>query len=824
MKTYKIKRLFVPALALVLVLTMCIIPINNRYDAAGENYLNNSGLEDSGSRQESYGNYAIPNGQQIQILKYWYGFNWTNPGVKNTLSQTTEARNGKYALRMDLTPGTQALRIYPSKDIFNSQIPAGYYELSFWVKSNNSNESTRVEVKTAESNVYSQQITKGESWHQIIIDGIYLNGTNGCLADYSPSGYTGGINLMFIFAADSTKSYVIIDDVCLKKSENLLANSSFENTEKLWNNSTGGYGNPGYKNKIVGNGQNNLLADGWYGFNWLNSAPKRIYTNHTIDAYDSKYALNVNIPSGSQSLTVYPKTDTVDRANITKGYYYLSVWVKSSNDSAKSVLELKKTDGTTYKTQITKSEKWHQVILDNVYLESLDDIADFQSGKHIKLIFAADSSGDETYITVDKIELRKMESWSNMDFENINGMSGWEANTTGTAVAKVVTGGLDNSKAFKASLPANNDTITLSEVTLPSDLDERGYYMLVFSAKGNGGLKVSLKHDEAGTDYTAMLSNEWQKFVVKDIPCSSAKIDSLVFYFTNGTNESAEILLDEISFYRQIGPGGFIDGLSANVTDGVLHLPEVSEGYKVEIAESDNDNIIATDGTVTSPETETIVNLTLRIINVNDSNDFAKAEPIAVSVKPFIVNLLPNSSFNEVNANDTVGYSNKTIISGQYNETVLNWRALLWNGVAFSTTHTTGQKSGDYALQVNVPINASSKGDKTVTIHPDYFSMDSFLPAGSYTMSITYKSNNTSDMDSFYIRESASDLKCIIDMPNTNGIWSTVSKNFTITEDLIYAKGTSDTRAANTSIAIKVNLNGTTEAQVIIDSISLVKN
>ena len=130
--------------------------------------------------------------------------------------------------------------------------------------------------------------------------------------------------------------------------ENLLANGSFETADKMWNSAAGKSGNAGYSNFKVGHGQSNLIADGWYGTNYHSAAVT--YLNHTGDAYTGNYAININIPVGAGNLTIYPKTDTFDKAKVKEGYYEFSAWIKSNNKS--SSFELKTSDGKVYSAKI----------------------------------------------------------------------------------------------------------------------------------------------------------------------------------------------------------------------------------------------------------------------------------------------------------------------------------------------------------------------------------------------------------------------------------------------------------------------------------------
>ena len=693
-------------------------------------------------------------GQHNIVAEGWAATN--DRGTRMWIDHTTDSKEGNYALKFNIPSATdtQAVTVKPYADAVDTgslTTNGAYYKFTAWVKGTNS--KSRLEIKTTDGKVYKQEIPAGQTWHKVELDNVFLSKT----VTFGQDSYTNDqgktsyyYQIYIVVDKDTTEeTELYIDNLSLSITDNVLADGGFETAAD----------SNGFTDKYVGRCQTNMLTKSFLGYHDYEGIKEdmAISVDHS-DAGRSGYALHFKMPANSGTkLTVFPYKSAHDLSVVKAGYYTLSVWVKSTSSSAKLEVE---TNDKTYKKDIPLSMEWQKVSLDNIYLadgasnlKSYKPDTQRKEGYAIKLIMST-VADYKTELMVDDISLTPIEFMSNADFEN--GISGWLGNSTSGATADAVelTDAKSGSNALKLSLPASSG-ITVSEVALPKTDLVQGFYMFAFYAKGSGTLKAETAQGRDSSNLDCTLSDEWQLFVQKDIVVDSGELNALKFVAENTGSAAAEIYIDNVQFYRQVGPGGYIDMLNARIDKrGELQLTVPPEGYQVSVLSSSNEGIIALDGTVTLPAEATTVDLVLKMTNINDETDTAKSEKITVNVpaeggstvvnNPFIINngfegntILLKTTSGGVDYPGIIG-------RGQTNTIVEGWNGFNWweadkatNAPVF--TMTAG-RSGNDALKVTCP--AGQKGS-SVQFYPTSANIDtSSIEGGKYKLSVWVRGTN----------------------------------------------------------------------------------
>lgn len=772
---------------IVTTLAVCISIVPTA--AAGDNLLSNASFETADKMWNSqqgksgnagYSNFVIGHGQNNLLADGWHGTNYHSPDPQKRIyiNHSSDAHDGNYSLNVNIPYESSNVTLFPMTDtLASSAIEKGYYTLSVWVKSNNTSENSVIQVKNQAGTVYTQKITEGSTWHKLEIDGIYLEGASKHFAQYRT-----GWHIQFVFAPDNSgeTTYITIDDVKLQKSENLLSGGSFEGTGKLWKT------NPGYKDKTVAHGQSNLLADGWYGQNWWvngggTANALRPKVDHSKDAAFGSYSLKIKLPASESTIRVYPHNDSLNSSDITDGYYSFSIWVKSDNSN--SYFEIKTTDGKVYKENIPVTDKWTEVTIDNIYLSSEIGIATTKgyqyNGPHI-LLECAGNGRSASYVQIDNAKLSRLGFLTNPDFEKST-LSAWEISESTKSSAELSNESSNGKQSVKLELSDSSSKLVLSEASLAKDGFTAGYYMWAFDVKGSGKLTAVAQSGEVVSEKKIEeLTSQWKRYVLKDIDIANGVLNKLCFK----AEGKAEIYIDNIEFYRQVGPGGLIDGMTVTQENGTLHLPDAPDGYEITVISSSNTEVLSLDGKLTSPETDTDIEIVLRISNVNDPTDSAKTEPFSITIKPFEVveppeggsggeepetppegedppaeeqpeNLLFNPSFENCETvwNSGKGeygpaYIDKVVGHGQHNILADGWTAHNWlinNGTTshldICTTHTTDSHSGTYALKFTLKTTGGS-GLKLYPIKGSGVLPES-IESGKYRLTLWVKGTNS---------------------------------------------------------------------------------
>lgn len=862
------KKIISVVLAVVLLVSALVVGLNLMPTvAATENLLANASFETADKMWNSaagksgnagYSNFKVGHGQSNLIADGWYGTNYHSAAV-TYLNHTSDAYAGNYAVNINMPQGAGVLTIYPHTDTFDkASVKEGYYEFSAWIKSNNT--SSSFELKTSDGKVYTAKVPQSNTWTKVSIDGIYLSSevSLAALNSYAQKG----VHIKLICTPDSEDSYITIDDFKLVKSENLLAGGDLESTGTLWNTK------PGYTDKTVAHGQSNLLTDGWYGQNWwanTSNTAVRTKVDHSSDAVTGSYSLKFKLPAADASIRFYPKADSLNKAEITEGYYTFSVWVKSDSSVATNKVEIKTTDGSVYSAPILKSDKWQQITIDGIYLSETVTIATTtgyqHNGPHILISLVADKT-KATNVFVDNFRLTRLGFLTDADFEN-GKLSAWKADSYETdATAELTSDASSGEYAVKLTLNSSDSKISLNEVSLPKEGFTEGYYMWAFDAKGKGKLTANAKHGNKSTEYIAEgLKDEWQRFVVKDIDLHKGVLTSLGF----SAEGEGEIFIDNIEFYRQVGPGGLIDGLTVVQENDKLILPTAPEGYEITVLSSSNADILSLDGKLTSPESDTDIEIVLKITNVNDLTDTAKTEPFNVTIKPFTVteepadpekpenpeepeepdepdvpdnppaeqavNYFVNSSFencetvwNSATSKYGPGYANKVVGHGQHNLLADGWRGHNWlknsgknNSVENNATHIKDAHSGEYALKFTL----KTTGADYLNFYPNASTgiKTDEITSGNYKLTLWVKGTNT--VSTITVTDgNGTETSAVI---NATGEWTQI-----VIDDIDLSSGLGKATVGSSEvpgIVIRLNRdkNSSVDTELYIDDICLEK-
>ena len=683
----KIRKIL--SLALVAAL-LCSIALTGAVSADASavikedgNYLLNGSFELAETKEEGtlYGfkDYCINHGNIGVLVDNWMTFNWlngnsaANPNIKVT--HTTDAHSGDYALYFDI-PYSNTHYVYPAALAVDT-LPAGNYRLSAWVKGTNS--ASTINVTDADGNVKSVNVVASEDWTQISIDGISSIGT-------TIVGSKDGKNIEVIGITITPKkgdveSYFIIDDIRLEAVEaevEYLTGGGLDTSDKLWNSATGKSGMTGYTNFTLTNGQHNQFVDGWRYQTYGSSAETRIALDHTTDSHNGNYAVKANIQVGDAALTLCPDVSSINTASITEGYYTFSVWVKSTNNSANTKLEVKSTvpdsdTAKTYTATVTAGEEWHQINLYDVYLtDGAANVAAYNSHKHIKLILTADTT--DTYVIFDDFALTKQDVFYNGSME-IKGKSDTNVTANGQANPNTILQGYtaQDWSGKKTTYDIVDDAhsgdkalkITFSSAgTVYSRYDgsdiQPGTYKFSVWAKGNATkailrayqAKVETPTTEEGGSlkknfYLENLSEtEWkyyefvftiaEGYTIKralEQNQTSVYLNALGFGINGGTAGEYAIF-DDIKFEKVVAnaeeAAAEIIGIQTPaVNETKLTLPAFGPHITVAIVASSDESIVALDGTITPAAGRNFVDITLE---VSDGKNTVTLEPIGVVI------------------------------------------------------------------------------------------------------------------------------------------------------------------------------------------------
>ena len=202
----------------------------------------------------------------------------------------------------------------------------------------------------------------------------------------------------------------------------------------------------------------------------------------------------------------------------------------------------------------------------------------------------------------------------------IDGVYGWEANVDG----KITTDNTSVAYGDKALKINAQEAVSLRPTQVPFGM-QNGYYMLVLYVKGGGKINITANADNGLDQYellnkTLNIPNNWDKITISNISIKeNYSISDLRLNFSDSSN----IYLDAVQMYRQIGPGSSLDDITNNVFDNKLILGATPDGYFTEVYKTSNSDVLSKTGEITVPKFDTDIEYRFKIVNINDSTDYA---------------------------------------------------------------------------------------------------------------------------------------------------------------------------------------------------------
>lgn len=229
--------------------------------------------------------------------------------------------------------------------------------------------------------------------------------------------------------------------------------------------------------------------------------------------------------------------------------------------------------------------------------------------------------GDTNITNTDKFAEKKQafaDANNNSKWQAINGVHNWVTDNQNM----VAIDNTDVAYGDKAlSITPVGNIVTVKPDKAPFGFTN-GYYMLVLWAKGSGEMKITANISDGSSENpfvkTEQLSANWTKYIYKDIEVSEG---FSVTDFDISFSDNAKI--DAVQMYRQIGPGTALDGVYEEIVDNKLSLIGAPDGYKLNIDDCSQKDILALDGTIATPKFNTNVEYTYTVENLNDDTDKA---------------------------------------------------------------------------------------------------------------------------------------------------------------------------------------------------------
>ncbi len=399
----------------------------------------------------------------------------------------------------------------------------------------------------------------------------------------------------------------------------------------------------------------------------------RTFFTMVSDAHSGSNAFKISRTADTRASTVRmyntASSDTTTYTVEKEKDYIISYWVKGNTKTAirywaNPTGTSSSTQGTTstYYTDADKQDKWELVtkvlrsdanglikfgidfdnsetnvyaIIDDIQLIKLSEA----EAAVIKMIDDLDITavsasqdiddieqwiiklGDTNITNTDKFAEKKQafaDANNNSKWQAINGVHNWVTDNQNM----VTIDNTDVAYGDKAlSITPVGNIVTVKPDKAPFGFTN-GYYMLVLWAKGSGEMKITANISDGSSENpfvkTEQLSGNWSKYIYKDIEVSEG---FSITDFDISFSDNAKI--DAVQMYRQIGPGTALDGVYEEIVDNKLSLIGAPDGYKLNIDDCSQKDILALDGTITTPKFNTNVEYTYTVENVNDDTDKA---------------------------------------------------------------------------------------------------------------------------------------------------------------------------------------------------------
>ncbi|MEE0808096.1 MAG: hypothetical protein U0L84_01910 [Acutalibacteraceae bacterium] len=437
-------------------------------------------------------------------------------------------------------------------------------------------------------------------------------------------------------------------------------------------------------NATLVNGDYTNITTGWKTNYVSNATPYSVSILNDAYSGNNAFKVNVNKVDSGSGFRLLPATANGDKTDsitdgVISGYtpntdYIISYWVKGTADTK---VFGKTNNGSTWNTnwqsvQKSNADKWtlsaHTIKSDasgNIWwaIFVVGDVADTyaiidnvellpisEAKANVEAMISAfdytKATDEDVYVITEwmkavsvsqtakdsfKSKLADYEALqAELSWESIDNVFGWETNDKSSMTVS------NSQVAFgNSSLKINaQSSVGLRPTQMPYGMQD-GYYMLVLYAKGGGKLKVTASADNGIDTYEILseelnIANNWDKYIISNINIKeNYSISDLRFEFS----DSNEIFIDAIQMYRQIGPGSKLDVITQNVTDGKLLLGGTPDGYYTELYKTSDSDILSPLGEITAPKYNSNVEYRFKIVNINDSADYAISDARLLSVE-----------------------------------------------------------------------------------------------------------------------------------------------------------------------------------------------
>ena len=428
-------------------------------------------------------------------------------------------------------------------------------------------------------------------------------------------------------------------------------------------------------NATLVNGDYTNVTTGWKTNYVSNIRPYSISISN--DAYSGNNAFKVNVESvdSGSGFRLLPATANGDKTDsitdgVISGYtpntdYIISYWVKGTADTKvfgktnngsswgnnwqkpahTATSNVWSLNGHTVKTDASGNAWWTLFVVGDVAdtYAIIDDVSFVPKSDAIANVEAMINAFDYKKATEDDIYI--IDQWMKVvtvsddaknsykdklaDYEAlqaelawkaIDGVYGWEANVDG----KITTDNTSVAYGDKALKVNAQEAVSLRPTQVPFGM-QNGYYMLVLYVKGGGKINITANADNGLDQYellnkTLNIPNNWDKITISNISIKeNYSISDLRLNFSDSSN----IYLDAVQMYRQIGPGSSLDDITNNVFDNKLILGATPDGYFTEVYKTSNSDVLSKTGEITVPKFDTDIEYRFKIVNINDSTDYA---------------------------------------------------------------------------------------------------------------------------------------------------------------------------------------------------------
>ena len=320
---------------------------------------------------------------------------------------------------------------------------------------------------------------------------------------------------------------------------------------------------------------------------------------------------------------VYP---TNSFSNLPGGTYTFSVWIRTNCSMTFSI----KTDSgaRAYQFKTTADDKWHEYTIENIVTKdgeiTLTNWADRGTSSNPK-------DGSVLYAYMDTFRLVK-----NVDNNIMNGDA--EAVSNGTPLnwtvaeseghAKLITTkeSVEGARAAMAVLPGTDSKLVFTCQT--GEMTD-GTYTFSTKIRGNGVVKLSITTDTDTEGYTleSTAGDDWKEIKLNHISVDSAVMKISITVENQSGSSSAFVSFDDMVLQESITSkmvAKLLPSVKGVHLGETLELPKpLLEGYSVSLYASSDTSVIATNGTVTIPETTKFVMLTFKVVNESEPEDVA---------------------------------------------------------------------------------------------------------------------------------------------------------------------------------------------------------